>query len=345
MAKISLGYMTQRVEIGMKGAKSFKISGGKVLTKFVHPSVFTAQVFARDKRPGKVAKLSQVLANRLNFEGVWLCNYRTNKLRDIDCNHRQEAVVNHLLRHPNDVIEAELHIYKDLTDDQERVKFTNANDTITQTTSDYLQQYEPEINLWYNINLDHKKKLFPVAVSHKNNGKHIALHNLLHPYLTRGDIPYAGGYRGKAIDFIDKLRAWNAPRGKGLNSDGMDVYNMMKAFTKDYSLLFGPYALKNKYWKPVILFPMFRIWHDNLNSTPTKLLKELKKISNPGGRVIVDEWNTMGGTSANCQKVASLLLDHINGARRVGLCLGIRNQDKGTGKETRKYGKFREELI
>lgn len=279
MTKIELGFKTLHVEIGMKGSKTFDPTKKN---QTLHPSVFQRMEKARDLRNSKVNQLTKVLDNKANFEGSFLVNFRNNKLRDIDCNHRAEAIVSHLTRHPEDTIVTEIHLYENLTDEEENIKFEQANNITTQTTSDYLQLYEKQINIWKKINEAFELKRFPLSVGHKNRSKKVALHYVFHPYLTRGDLPYAGGFVGSPSNFINKMKEWNG-RGSTLNSDGIDAFNTMREFFSEYKRLYGDYGTKNIYWKPSVMFPLFRIWFDNKQLPIDTLHKRLKKLNTGNG--------------------------------------------------------------
>jgi len=290
---IKLQYKTERRLIGLHD-----------LNKFMRVNT------ARDVRTGKITKLTNVLDNGRPHAGVWLVNQRGSKMRMIDCNHRHASLTSYLTRKPDNKVEIELHVFSNLTDEEERDEFYRANSTTNQTTSDFLKMYSDDINIWKIINTK-----FPLKIHHTNTNTKMGLHALLFPYLTRLDIPYAGGYNGSAIDFINILRTWNSGK-KNINSDGFDTYNTMNEFLKDYINLFGTYHSKNDYWKAPVFMPLFRIWYENkTHLTSTQLFDALKKMKSGAGVERVQYWRGMGAPRGNCEKAIKDYLQVINGTK------------------------------
>lgn len=329
---IPLTYETHRVRIGMKGQRTFDP------TKLLHPEVFIRTDNARDLRKGRVKKLTKVLMENSNFSGVWLVNQKGKKLRNIDCNHRYDAVIDFFAYCPDAEIEVELHLYHDLTEDEERKEFSKSNNSAGQTVSDYLQQYKKTLNIWEYINNEYVKSNFPIKVSHKSNPnkKVMALHNLFQCYVVRDEMPYRGSFQGSAISFIEELQSWNS--GKyGLNGEGYLAFNTIRAFLKDYTIVVGQYTLTSKYWKPSIFQPMFRIWYDNKTSLPIdKLRNALKGITYGVGLGLVQQYANKGASRANVEQLILEFLDELNGSKKRNR-LYIRHVKPGIG-EVKRYG-------
>jgi hypothetical protein len=293
MATTKLAYTTRQIEIDRAALTKFKQLKN-----------------ARDIRNGKVDSLTELLEGGGHFHTGFVVNVRDDKWRLLDGTHRYLAVSAYLTRHPAEKIVVEVHFYKGLSDTEEMEIFTIWNQGMKQNTSDFLKQYWDTLNIQKKINDD---TTYPIHVIHKNNGTKIGLSMLFFPYLTRNDLPYAGGYEGSALIFIEKLQSWNNGKTE-LTSDGIDAMEDMRAFLKDYIFCFGAYNPKNLFWKPLIYYPMFRIWYENKgNLTIDDLRLKMKKLSNGEGLNAVRFWQGMGAARSNCNRAVGDYLKAING--------------------------------
>lgn len=320
---IGLQYETHRVLVGLKDIKK----------------LFEINKDRRDIRHSQVAKLFQVLEENKNFAGVFLVNRviraGESHLKMVDCNHRFEALIEFFTRYPEMRVWVELHIFDNLTLEQERVEFYNSNNHINQTTSDYVKLYRDDLNIWKVIDNDSD---FPVKVLHKADNTHYALHTIFFPYLTRSivdgnggytqGVPYKGGYDGSAMDFINVIRGWNKQKNL-LNDNGEEAFNTMKAFLKDFVASYGAYTKRNRYWQPPIYYPIFRIWWENKSSISfADMRKRMEKLNSATGQERVKYWAGMGAPRGNCERSVVDFLTEINkGASKNLLYITTKDRD------------------
>jgi hypothetical protein len=304
---ISLDYTTHRVKICLNGQKTYSPTA-----QLLHPEVFVRTQNARDKRKGRLNELTGVLEGKKNHSGTWTVNHKGSKLRIIDANHREDSIESYLARHPENAVEVEMHVWKDLTEEEEREEYNRCANNAGQTTSDFLQQYRAVINVWTKLNLGFTRGTFPINVGYKTQGSIIALHHVFHPYLTRDDVPYRGAYSGSGSDFVEAMQDWN--QGKNdITAEGYQAIGMMKAFYLDMEDVFGAFSKHNKFWNPPILFSLFRIWYDSKNHLSIdQIRREFKKLTRGRGRQMCEQWWSKGATRGNVVAIVKVLLEELN---------------------------------
>jgi len=335
---IPLKYDSVRNNVGLNGQKTYDKTA-----PLLHPSVLVRTQNARDRRTGRVNMLTGVLENNDNFSGSWTVNHKGSKLRMIDCNHRHSALEQYFARHPEGIVELDLHVWHDLTEDEERAEYDKCANNAGQTTSDFLQQHKAVLNVWAKINDAETEGNFPIKVSHKTQGTALALHHVFHPFLTRDDIPYRGAYAGSASAFVNILRGWNTGKTE-LNSEGYLAYNMMRAFLLDFKDVFGDFSKNNKFWRPPILFAVFRIWYDSKNHLNImQIRKELKKLTKPNGKAVCEFWWGKGAPRGNVESAIRVFLDVLN-ANKSKNKMFIRDWTDASG-EIKRFGTVDFELV
>jgi len=223
--------------------------------------------FMPDRRkiyPGHVKALYDVLENDENFNTPFVVNELTRAgKRLVDANHRVEAIRRFLEDYPKKKVEVEMHVYKDLTEQEEREVFRKYNSGRKQSTNDFIQINQSDISIWQMI----KKEKMPLSVTIYANPNTIPLYRLFESYFlaTEGAI-FSGAMIMKPQMFVDRLK-----------NLGKEDFKLIKAFLIDMVNTFG-FPKGNPFYATSPFKALFRIWNDNKdNMTQEKMLNSFQK--------------------------------------------------------------------
>ncbi len=220
----------------------------KILDKNNVNDVFVRLDNARDIRRSQVNKIVLALESGGHYEVPLMTHKKGEKHRLLDGNHRHEAIIKYLERHPKRKVETEIKYYIGLTEEEERKMYTKWNSAVRPTVNDFIKQYWDKIPIT-NI----MKKSFCWNVSHCWSTSTIEFKALVGAYLTKEDVDFRGGVTGTPQEFVDLSKTL-----------GHKDVNVMDSFLKDYISIFGNPDKKNIHYKHNIFNAMFRIWLDNL---------------------------------------------------------------------------------
>jgi len=228
----------------------------------------------RDIRHSNVNKLYRLLAIGQHFETPLVCNKIGKKQRLIDGNHRIESVKKFLAEYPQRKVELGICFYENLTEEEERKKYTTWNLGTKQNTNDFIRQYWDVMPITKKLN----KPWFPCNVRHIWATGAIEFKQLISPYLARNTLTQIV-YRNPAIEFIRHAQDLTI-------SDA----NVLKEFMREFILMYGEPDKKNMMYTPMTFSVIENIWLKNCERMPPdKLMKKLLKLR---GHEKVIYWNT-----------------------------------------------------
>jgi len=211
---------------------------------------------------GTVKGILDLLLKDKHFNSSFVVNKVGNKYRLIDGNHRYEAIVKLLSAFPNKKVEVHMHIFDDLSIEEERRMYSLYNKGKKQSTNDFVQQYKSEI-LIYKLIMNNLN--FPVKMSVYGTPISISFFRLIGPYLASQKPRFPGGYTAKPLDFIEESKKL-----------GQKDVTLLNAFLKDYLEAFGPFK-NNKWFKGTPLTAIMKIWMDNREEVNSvKMVKAFK---------------------------------------------------------------------
>lgn len=166
-----------------------------------------------------VYSLLKLIVSGEGFETPLVVNVKGNKFRLIDGNHRFEAIERFLSDYENNGYEVTLHIYKGLTEEQERSVFRKWNLGKKQSADDYLQMHQVKIPLI--------KKLIdesPITLTIYASKTSLKVSKVCTAYLIGQNKNLTGsGIMIPSWDFVDKLRGFT-------NKDINAILKFLKAY-------------------------------------------------------------------------------------------------------------------
>ena len=202
----------------------------------------------RHLRNAQIDKLYWTLQRGEHFESQIVVNEVGNKLRIIDGGHRVTAMSRYFDKYPDNKVEINMAIYKDLTLDEEKEVYNTWNRGIRQSPEDYLHLRRGELPVWKMIVVD-----FPCKVSIYYNKDTLRFVSLLRAYMGAKLYKEATCYSGGP----------EATFKSALRLDKSD-YKIMKNFMKGFVDVFGIPSKENIFSKSTGLTSLMRIYYDNM---------------------------------------------------------------------------------
>jgi hypothetical protein len=255
----------------------------------------------RKIRTGVVKSILEQLRLGKHFESPISVNFRDGDYRLFDGGHRTMAMRRFFDEHPNEKIEVTMHVYDNLSDEEEREEYTIVNKGTKQSTNDVVKQYASTIPAFqlmlkgWQKGGKHNKFACPVTAYPSPNS--VSFYRLVSAYFAAQQENFMGGYPGTAFEFIDKAQ--------DLTKE--DVF-MMNAFMKDFIDAFGP--LKNNgYVRSTPFTAIFRLWYDNRMNIPANSMpKRLEKLCKDASVQEVSRAGGMGAT-VSAHQVFKIILN------------------------------------
>jgi len=232
----------------------------------------------RKIRTGVVNAIANQLAVGKHFETAICVNERKDiGERVLDGGHRILAMEKHFKKHPKDTIKVELHVYTNLTDDQEKKVYATVNKGTKQSTNDFIRQFRDDIaifkamrNGWREQGVNH---VFATKVTTYPSPSSLSFFALAGAYFAVTAKTFSGGYMGKPEDFVaDTMHL------------GVKELKDMHAFLRDFELAFGKANGRNSFAKGTPLTALMKIWLDNYAShSPAIMVRGFQKlVGDPG---------------------------------------------------------------
>lgn len=155
----------------------------------------------RQIRNTQVNNILRSLKQGIHFDTPFVININngTKRIRVLDGGHRTEALKRYFEQFPDDKIKIKLMVYKDLTESQEREKYTLWNIGVKQTTDDFINCYKFEIPEFENMLSE-----LPVAVYPTKNK--MRLRYVVDAYLSSKQVPYTGGMAYDRLQWLGALK-------------------------------------------------------------------------------------------------------------------------------------------
>jgi len=231
--------------------------------------------------PSIVNTLTKNLVNDVHFDTPFTVNLRNGTYRLLDGNHRWEACKRFLIATQTAKVQITLHIYEDLTDEQERQVYTKWSKGRKQSTNDVVKQYENEVPILAKL-----KQKFPCKVSIYGGANAISFYKLVQSYFSSRMDKYQGDGFGTAFDFVAKAQ--------GLGTGDLQL---MTAFMTDFLAAFGPIK-NNRFLRTTPFSAIMRIWMDNRKNIPytTMQLMFKRKLLNDKR---ADDLGSLSGRSSS----------------------------------------------
>jgi hypothetical protein len=239
----------------------------------------------RDIRSAQVNRLYKVLEAGKHFETPVVTHLQKNKHRLLDGNHRHEAMLRYLEKHPNRKIELWIFYYENLDESQEKEYYTKWNSGIRQTTNDFVKQYWKEIPFTHWVKNDSS---FPYPISHIWTSNAIEFKLLVGGYTARNTKSFIGGFSGSAIEFIEKAKQLTK-----------EDYKVIKAFLTEFMGIYGMPDKQNVHYNLNTFNSIMRIWLDNLKRVSYQTMKKaLTKLRNCERIIYFDKFSGSRSTSS-----------------------------------------------
>jgi hypothetical protein len=154
--------------------------------------------------------------------------------------------------YPNRKVEIWMMYYENLSEEEEKEKYTQWNSGTKQNTNDYVKLYWEDISIAGMLDKGYANKTFPCKVSYSWGKDTIEFKTLLSTYMTKDASPFNGAYRGSAPDFVDEA-----------SELAENDYKVIKAFMVDFIEVFGTPDRENPHYKQANFYALMRIWLDN----------------------------------------------------------------------------------
>lgn len=242
----------------------------------------------RKIRHGVVKSILAGLNMGQHFESPISVNLRDGEYRLFDGGHRTIAMKKFFLENPTEKIEITLHVYNDLSDEDEREEYSIVNKGTKQSTNDVVKQYASTIPALQTMikgwRFNGRNKVFPCKITAYPGTGSVSFYRIVSAYFAAQDTKFQGGFPGSAFEFVEKAQALKKE----------DVM-MMNAFMLDFISAFGP-VKNNGFLRSTPFTALMRIWCDNRTSIPAFTMpKRFKKLT---GDASVEQICKSGGLGA-----------------------------------------------
>jgi len=266
-------------------SKRYQISANDIAN-----NTFTLFDNRRNIKKSTVNSIRMALENGIHFDSPIIVSERDGTWHILDGNHRYEAIQKYIAANPKNKVEVSLHIYSNLTSEQEKELFKKWNLGTKQSTNDIVKQFEEDIDI-----LNNNRFTSPVNV-YGGSGK-VAFYRLVGTYLACTAKTFSGGYIGKPEKFVEDAQDL-----------GQSDVTMMNAFMKDFEQIFGP--LKNCTWLRTTPFvAIMKLWMDNHKhiNQPKMISLMRSKIKNDNLADQLASNSGMGGAKFAYEKYRDML--------------------------------------
>jgi len=268
--------------------------------------------------PGVVTDIFKKLSQDKHFDSPFVVNHKDGKYRLIDGNHRFKATELYLNLNPDNRVEVTLNIYENLSEEDERILFTDWNLGRKQSTNDFVRQYKDTIPIWKIMTKETEKSVFPCKVSEYGGADSIAFYKLVGTYLTGIKPKFQGGFIGHPLKFVDEAREL-----------GHSDVTLMTAFMKDFLEAFGP--IRGNSWLRTTPFTaIMRLWLDNYKTINKPKMVSYFKLKLVNNAVAID-LSRMSGRGA-CVYVTEQFRRLLNNSRTQDIFV-VRNQEETVEEE------------
>ena len=233
-------------------------------------------------RKGSVRGIVQALKTGQHFNSPFVINHVNGVRKLIDGNHRWEAILELLEYDPEFSMDIWFAEYKDLSHEEERDVFSLWNIGTKQSSDDFLKIY------WDTIPKG-KEILDRIPASIYNSKTKIKAKNIVGNHIAaKKGKRFAGGYSGNSLKAVRDF--------KDITSDDISI---MSAYMKDMEQIFGAFNSTNIFWKGTPQSAFYRIWYDNRDIPPTKMIRAFKKTFLGVNQFIFETAGKSGGIEAS----------------------------------------------
>lgn len=235
-------------------------------------------------RQGHINKMKQSIFSGDIFGEVITINEINNEWRLINGNHRVRALRECILIDPSISMTNTLHIYHDLSVDDEKIIYGKLSRGIRETRSDKLKAYCNDILIWKLLQKDFPTHVHIYSVNRQDNNA-ITLSGLLEPYMIRKSVSFNFFTLDSFISNVILLTE--------------DDYEKLKNIISLFIDIFGYPAKHNPFSQTTFMSVFLKIWYreiertdgsgiDNvrraLNELKNRHRLELESICKSGGR-------------------------------------------------------------
>jgi len=249
----------------------------------------------RDLRKGHITRIFRTLCKGDHFESGLVVNKRGRKLRLIDGNHRITAIQRFLEKYPERHVLVALHVYDNLTDDEEKEKFNIWNKGVKQSTNDYIRLYFDDVPLFRRL----RKPLFPVDVWYVWKGNEMEVKLLLNAFFGTKAPNYVGYARMNGEDFIKRVQQMTK-----------DDVALLKAFMSEYVSVFGEPDKQSVWYRAVVFSGMMDMWMRNAQNVPVPAMtNRMKRLLR---NALVLSWALKPDNMDNCILCRRDIIDAMN---------------------------------
>ena len=257
----------------------------------------------RDIKKSVVNSMVKSLEKGKSFDAPFVLIENGSGDEVLDGNHRREAIMEWLKKHPTGSVEIIAFTYKDVSPEDKKLLYSYWNMGHKQTTNDFVKQYEADIELI--------KKLSYVSVYGEPNK--IPFYRLIGAYLTSQTSKFAGGWIGSPTQFIEIAKRMG-------DSEKMTLDSFMDVFTSSFGSLDSEHKIDgipktNPYKKSTPLTALMKIWMDNRYRIKEKdLIEAFRKLmfyKAPENKPSISELISLSGMSS-CKYVRSELVNILN---------------------------------
>lgn len=240
-----------------------------------------------------------MLSSGDHFETPFVVNKKNGKYRLIDGNHRLVAIERFLKRNKDNKITVGLCWYDNITEEEERKKYTKWNIGSKQSVNDFVNLYYKDIPITKSL----RKPMFPVNINAYPNPNGIQFKLLIGSYLKSQE---EGGYKGSTMSAVKLIE-------KACELKKTDL-NIIKQFVEEYVEVFGLPDKVNPHYKSACLAATADIWFRNRTGyNPDEMKTRLVKLR-MCERVVF--WSGMGGSRTNSAQARKDFIHVINGNRK-----------------------------
>ena len=272
-----------------------------LVTKNNIDELFAYQPSRRKIRATQVKVLVKALEDGNTFPILTVNRTNPNypdKFVLIDGNHRQEALIDFLAKHPDRKVEILVSIYDLVDEEQERELFRVLNATVTPSSDDMLQQYKDEVEFISKILRD-----IECVSIYGSKTKPLKMRPLLVAYFDAIKSSWSPAIFG-GMDLIHKM--------EGHPTSGV---KLIKEFLRDYQNIFGELTKGSVWMRTTAINVMFRLWYQNKSRISFDEMQErMRKIINHN---VVIRDTAIGGREAT-ENFAMNITDVLNRQRKRG---------------------------
>lgn len=235
-----------------------------------------------------------------NSMGIIIVNKKRNRIRLIDGNHRIEALRRFLNRKTQEKtkVEITLKVYRDITNEEERMIYTTEATRKNESYEDRLNMYKDTIIFWGLVS--DPLKGFPCEVSIYGSRKAIKFRNILNALYVSKSSPRRGYYAA----YLRKDNIIEFAQGVKFND-----YTLMKEFMDFFQRTFGKVETSNMYIRTNFFMPLFDIYFRNMSQRNSRSFPErFRRIMGRSELLIF----LNSGSRESQKRIREIMIEYMN---------------------------------